>query len=373
MKIPASYSSSPHPRLSTSSKNDSMSAMILERVANSEPGVKLASAWTAIKDVRPLDVIDLSSVSSPDAYRALSKAAGTTGVALINNLPVRPPITAIQNLFARLYADPSLASRLNATYPKCGVFKASCLDPAASPKIDQKTTIDLSLKRLQELRKLAPTVVEALGQDFSDVLDFYAVIETDILPILTQATSSISGANLEPLHKNKNNNLRLIDYFPCANPSGPRCGEHRDYGTYTIVFQDGAVGGLEFEMKGKWVKIPASVEAVVVWGWCGAILSNDAVKAAKHRVVKTWPLLQRRTTAVVFVAPDLDLPLKPVGGLEKQCAGWRQDILEGNMSVGAFKEVISKKWRTREGTEPGDVVEGAQDREVEAFLKPHLK
>lgn len=40
------------------------------------------------------------------------------------------------------------------------------------------------------------------------------------------------------------------------------------------------------------------------------------------------------------------------------------------MSVGAFKEVISKKWRRREGNEPGEGVEGAQDREVEAFLKP---
>ena len=348
-----------------------MAALILERTAHPELDAKSDSSSVVINDFNPLDVIDLGSVSSEDAYNALSKAAGTTGVALINSLPVHPPIAAIQNLFTRLYAKPSLVSRLNATYPKRGIFKASCLDPAASPNIDQKTTIDLSINRLQELRKLDPSLVEELGQDFSDVVDFYTVIETNILPILTQATSRIGGANLEPLHDNTNNNLRLIDYFPCMNPSGPRCGEHRDYGTYTIVFQDGSVGGLEFEMKGKWVKIPANVEAVVLWGWCGAILSNDSVKAAKHRVVETWPLMQRRTTAVVFVAPALDQPLKPMGSLEKGCLGWRQDILEGNMTVGSFKEVISKKWRRREGNEPGEVIEGAQDREVEAFLKPY--
>ncbi|KAF1957209.1 Clavaminate synthase-like protein [Byssothecium circinans] len=347
-----------------------MSAVLSERAPIAELGAKLAGDKAAINHVGSFDVIDLGSVSTADAYRTLSKAAGTTGVAFITNLPVRPPIAAIRNLFTRLYADPSLASRFNATYPKRGVFKTACLGPAASPNIDQKTTIDLSITRLQELRRLDPTLVEALGQDFSDVLAFYAAIETDVLPILTQATSCISGADLSPMHNGTNNHLRLIDYFPCAEPSGPRCGSHRDYNTYTIVFQDGTVGGLEFEIEGKWIKVPASVEAIVSWGWCGAILSNDTIKAAKHRVMKTWPLSQRRTTAVVFVAPDLDRPLKPVGGLEKGCAGWRQDIAEGNMSIGAFKEVISKKWRRREGTEPGEVVEGAQDREVEAFLKP---
>jgi hypothetical protein len=346
--------------------------VILEPFAISEPGVNLASRRAVINHVNPFDVIDLGSVSLMDAYRVLSKAAGITGVALISNLPVHSSITAIQNLFTRLYVDSSLASRLNATYPKRGIFKACCLDPAVSFKIDQKMTIDLSINCLQELRRLDPMLVEALGQDFSKVLDFYAVIETDILPILTQAISCISDADLEPLHKGKNNNLRLIDYFPCADPSGSRCGEHRDYGTYTIVFQDGAVGGLEFETEGKWIKVSASVDAVVSWGWCGAILSNDAVKAVKHRVVKTWPSLQRRTIAVVFVALDLDQPLKPVGGLENESLGWRQDIVKGNMTVEAFKEVISKKWRTREGNEPGEFVDGAQDREVEAILKPYL-
>ena len=347
-----------------------MSVVACQRVLFSETLPKLPTDLAIVDDANPFDVINLGSVSPEEAYLAFSKAAGSTGVALINNLPIRPPISAIQKLFKRLYADPSLASRLNATYPKRGVFKASCLDSASSPKIDQKTTIDLSVNRLQELRKLDLSLVEALGQDFSDVLAFYTIIEKEVLPILTQATSRISGVSLETLHDEMNNNLRLIDYFPCADPSGPRCGEHRDYGTYTIVFQDGAVGGLEFEIDGNWIKVPTSVEAVVSWGWCGAILSNDTVKAAKHRVMKTWPSLQRRTTAVVFVAPNMNALLKPVSDLGKESAGWRQDILEGKMSVAAFKEVISKKWRLREGNESGEVVEGAQDREVEAFVKP---
>ncbi|CAI6338006.1 unnamed protein product [Periconia digitata] len=313
---------------------------------------------------------DLASVSSQEAHDKLSDAAKTTGAALVSNLPTRPPIAAIQRLFEKLYADSSLASRLNATYPKRGVFKDACLAPGASTKIDQKTTIDLSIGRLQSIRQSDPTLAEALGQDFDDVVSFYTYIETEVLPIVTRATSSISGLDLEPTHNGTNNHLRLIDYFSCPEPSAPRCGEHRDYNTYTIVFQDRAVGGLEFEIDGTWKRVPASVDAVISWGWCGAILSNDAVKAAKHRVLRTWPLASRRTTAVVFVAPDLDTALTPVTRAGTGDAGWRQEILEGRITVGAFKEIISKKWRRRDGNEPGEVVQGAQDQEVQEFLKP---
>lgn len=321
-----------------------------------------------------LPTIDLRKASSEAAFDTLSKAAGTTGVALINNLPVRPPIAAIQRLFASLYASPSLTARLNATYPKRGVFKAACLSPSSNPAIDQKTTIDLSVRRLQHLRDLDPALVADLGADFTDVLAFYAAVEGGILPLLMEATSRLVGTDMAPLHRDANNNLRLIDYFQKAGTpagaNGPRCGEHRDYGTFTVVFQDGQVGGLEFDVDGKWIQVPAHVDAVVSWGWCGAILSDDRVKAARHRVLSTWPASERRTTAVVFVAPDLDAPLRPLLGQDDGVKKWREEILRGEMTTGAFKEVISKKWRRREGNEEGEVVEGAQDREVVEFLKP---
>lgn len=317
-------------------------------------------------------IIDLAAETSEHAYEKLSQAATTTGVALISGLPVRTPIAAIRNLFARLYANRALASRLNATYPKRGVFKDACLAPNASPQIDQKTTIDLSIGRLQSIRETDPDLVEALGNEFEDIVSFYTYIETDVLPIITRATSTIVGSNLEDMHHGTNNNLRLIDYFPCPEPSGPRCGEHRDYNTYTVVFQDGDVGGLEFEHEGAWNPVPANADAVISWGWCAAVLSNNVVKAAKHRVLKTWPRADRRTTAVIFVAPDLDTVLRPVIHCDAETGGWCPDIQEGRITVRGFKEIISKKWRRREGTEPGEVVQGAQDHEVQAFLKPSV-
>jgi hypothetical protein len=315
------------------------------------------------------DTIDLTAVTSEEAYQKLSQAARTTGVTLVSNLHKRPPIAAIQSLFARLYADRSLASRLNATYPKRGVFKDACLAPDASPQIDQKTTIDLSVSRLQSICEMDPTLVEALGEDFEDIVRFYTYIEADVLPVVTRATSTIGGSELELTHNGTNNHLRLIDYFPCPESSAPRCGEHRDYNTYTIVFQDGGVGGLEFEVEGAWRPVPASVDAVISWGWCAAILTNDAIKAAKHRVLRTCPMSDRRTTAVIFVAPDLGTVLRPTSDSGPKEVKWCREIQEGRITVAAFKEIISKKWRRREGTEPGEVVQGAQDREVQAFLK----
>jgi hypothetical protein len=344
-----------------------MAAAVLQQILASTTSA--ASHNGSVILTNPIPTIDLISDSIEEAYETIASAASTTGVALITNLSLAPPITAIQRLFANLYQNPNLATRLNATYPTRGVFKAACIDPTSPPGIDQKTTIDLSVARLQKLRELDPALVHDLGQDFDDVLRFYAMVEKDVLPLLMQATSRIAGSDLAPLHTKGNNNLRLIDYFPSAAPAGPRCGEHIDYGTYTIVFQDRAVGGLEFDIDGKWVPVPVDVDAVVSWGWCGAILGNDRVKAAKHRVLRTQPLQKRRTTAVVFVAPNLDAVLKPVEGSIGENGAWSKRIMEGKLTVGEFKEVISKKWRRREGNEAGEVVEGAQDREVLAFVK----
>lgn len=95
------------------------------------------------------------------------------------------------------------------------------------------------------------------------MLGFYKAVETEVMPLLMRATSAIAGAELASLHARGNVNLRSIDYFASAEATGPRCGEHRDYGTYTVVFQDGAVGGLEFEVNGKWIQVLANMDAVV--------------------------------------------------------------------------------------------------------------
>jgi hypothetical protein len=136
-----------------------------------------------------LPTINLSTTSASEACSTLSKAASTTGCTLLANLTTKPPITSIQSLFSALYSNPALASRLNATYPTRGVFKAACHSPTSSSSIDQRTTIDLSITPLEKLRQLDPALVSELGDDFDNVLKFYETVERDFLPLLMQATS----------------------------------------------------------------------------------------------------------------------------------------------------------------------------------------
>lgn len=66
-----------------------------------------------------------------------------------------------------------------------------------------------------------PTLADDLGEDFQDIVRFNTYVETEVLPIVTGATSSITGSKLELTHNDSNNHLRLIDYFPCAALTGP--------------------------------------------------------------------------------------------------------------------------------------------------------
>lgn len=270
----------------------------------------------------------------------LAHAAATTGIAAVPSIAGHAaPFASIARLFDTLYAAPHLAARLNSTYTKRGVFKTAGL---SKPNADQKTTIDLSSARLENMQRLAPELVQELGADFQAILEFFRGLEQKLVPSVMRATSQVAGVNLEGLHASRNNNFRLVDYFAKAKPSdAPRCGAHRDYGTFSVILyvpqsslldvkakvtlsssQNGASSGLEYmapSMPNKWNAIPAT-DVAIVWGWCSAILSGDRVRAAMHRVQSTEEGT-RRQSAVLFVAPDLDAVLKPLNGATPEPLG----------------------------------------------------
>ena len=91
-------------------------------------------------------------------------------------------------------------------------------------------------------------------------------------------------------------NLRLLHYPPVKksifkeNPNQVRAGEHSDYGSITLLFQDNK-GGLEVKSpKGTWVRatpIPGTI--VVNAGDLLARWSNDTIVSTKHRVIAPPP------------------------------------------------------------------------------------
>lgn len=72
------------------------------------------------------------------------------------------------------------------------------------------------------------------------------------------------------------------------------------------------------EEKGAWrpVDVPAG-SAVLLFGWCANVRSNDRVPAALHRVVDAAPKaaaggVPQRQSAVFFLAPAPETALEPV-------------------------------------------------------------
>ncbi|KAG8940166.1 hypothetical protein FRC04_005610 [Tulasnella sp. 424] len=299
----------------------------------------------------------------------LAHAAATTGIAHFTSINGHEaPFGSISKLFDRLYADPHLATRLNSTYMKRGVFKTAGLH---KPQADQKTTIDLSAKRLENIQRLAPDLVHDLGADFKEVLEFFNKLERQLVPNVMRASSAVAGVDLEGLHAGRNNNFRLVDYFvkgKQASEEAARCGAHRDYGTFSIILQNGASSGLEYASStapSGWKSVP-STDVAVVWGWCASILSNDRIQAAHHRVQST-AADTRRQSAVLFVAPDLDVVLKPLVGTGSR---FSQAIRNGEVTVDAFKNYSGKTWRVREGNEDPEPGMPKQDKELlEAFVR----
>jgi len=150
----------------------------------------------------------------------IAHAALTTG---IYTLPaselsaLKAPLSSVSTLFDRLNASPELATRLNATYPKRGVFKTAGLTNALA---DQKTTIDLSAASLEKISTLAPELIGQLGTEFTDVLDFFKAVEGELVPTVMQATSDAAGIDMATLHCERNHNYRLVDYFTKQSDHG---------------------------------------------------------------------------------------------------------------------------------------------------------
>jgi isopenicillin N synthase-like dioxygenase len=77
------------------------------------------------------------------------------------------------------------------------------------------------------------------------------------------------GVDLGQVHKTGNLNYRLWDYnTDTADPASENgCGSHTDYGTFTIIFQDGT-SGLEIEhaeQPGLWVPVPGDSNGCPRW------------------------------------------------------------------------------------------------------------
>ncbi|XP_077986165.1 uncharacterized protein LOC144440653 [Glandiceps talaboti] len=100
-----------------------------------------------------------------------------------------------------------------------------------------------------------------------------------------------------------------------------RCGEHSDFGSLTLLFQDD-VGGLEvMNLDGQYVKAtPVEGTVLVNLGDLMQRWTADTLKSAKHRVVmpQTDDDKQKaRQSVIFFVHPDCDVLIECTDGSNK--------------------------------------------------------
>ena len=151
------------------------------------------------------------------------------------------------------------------------------------------------------------------------------------------ALSATINVDLGAIHKSHIVNFGLCDCTPdtAGAISANGCGAHRDHGTFSIIFLDGTQG-LEIEdpaKSGVWQPVPADATAILC-GWRAHIISGGELSAVRHRVRRQPGM--RRLSAVLFVAPDLNVAIKSmIAG--KRVVNFSEKILAGEIEVKWFK------------------------------------
>ncbi|MEH2435842.1 MAG: 2OG-Fe(II) oxygenase family protein [Nostoc sp.] len=136
-------------------------------------------------------------------------------------------------------------------------------------------------------------------------------------------------------HNQQNHTLRSLHYPPLQTPPKPgqvRAGEHSDYGSITLLFQDD-VGGLEVQTaSGEWIAAPAIPNSVVVnTGDLMQRWTNDMFCSTKHRVMipSDNKVKQSRYSIAFFCHPNDDTEIACLESCQKEQSSIYPPILAG--------------------------------------------
>ncbi|OGM41495.1 oxidoreductase [Aspergillus bombycis] len=222
------------------------------------------------------------------------------------------PPSVVSRVFgssARFFARPQdqkdslcwTTPQANRGYVKTGQEKLSNVDDPTAPEVlratpDLKETMEIGRDNLDDQPNRWPDQIDDEGKDFREVMtSFFSMCKS----LHTEVMRAIAlGMNLPEHYFDSyvdagDNNLRLLHYPAVSkevfrkNPSQVRAGEHSDYGSITLLFQDRR-GGLQVHSpKDTYVDVTPIADTVVVnAGDLLARWSNDLIKSTRHRVVE---------------------------------------------------------------------------------------
>ncbi len=132
-----------------------------------------------------------------------------------------------------------------------------------------------------------------MGQDNfrQTVLEFYQAC-AEVADTICQAFAlalHLPESFFSDRHNQQHHTLRLLHYPPLKQvpkPGQVRAGEHSDYGSFTLLFQD-EVGGLEVcTAEGEWIGAPYIRDTIIVnTGDLMQRWTNHVFCSTKHRVI----------------------------------------------------------------------------------------
>lgn len=174
--------------------------------------------------------LTIPSVSAGRSPREIAQAIETShGLLTLTGLPM-VPFEEIKKTFDHLSTQPNLTDRLNEAYPKNLVYKDAYSNGKGGPSIDQKRVLDLSPERLEIMKSNDPGLALEEAR-LEDTLAYWEQLRSTMAPKIAQAVGLAVGAPLEDAAFN----YRMVDYYERdASAIPPRCGEHRDFGSFTL-------------------------------------------------------------------------------------------------------------------------------------------
>lgn len=258
--------------------------------------------FTAFLDGRPSERHDVGL--------AMVKAFKTSGFFYLKSHGIPPSL--VSRVFAsslRFFNRPQsqkdelgwTTPQSNRGYVAVGREKLANVDEVVSDTLrasipDMKETFEIGREGVKDQPNQWPDRLDQDGKDFKETMQSFFEAGKTLHKQIMQAIAfgmCLPERFFDEFVDAGDNNLRLLHYPPVKkevfhhNPDQVRAGEHSDYGSITLLFQD-QHGGLQVRSpKGTFIDAEPIADGIVVnAGDLLARWSNDIIKSTRHRVVQ---------------------------------------------------------------------------------------
>ena len=221
---------------------------------------------------------------------------------------------------------------------------------------DLKESMEIGREGVEGMPNQWPDHLDDAGKAFTQDMQRFFLTLKDLHVSVMRAIAQGMGMDEHFFDKYADagdNNLRLLHYPSVKksvwrdNPNQVRAGEHSDYGSITLLFQDD-IGGLEVKSpKGTWVRATPIPGTIVVNA--GDLLqrwSNDIIRSTNHRVIQPPPkdgqsaegedpeaMVPARYSIAYFCNPNFDRWIEALPGTWKESGKKYEGLYSGDYLV----------------------------------------